>query len=155
MSSLIDLRGRYSYRDDPAVADFNDEHGLVVFDHECVFCSTFVRQVFARDTGGYFHFTAAQSPLGQALYNHYGLDCRDFSTNLVLIDGRLHTKMDAFVAVMRRLGGWSRAFAVLGFLPSPLANHIYDFIARNRYRIFGRYDTCFVPSEELRRRLIG
>jgi predicted DCC family thiol-disulfide oxidoreductase YuxK len=144
----------YSFSADPEVPPFDHGKGLIVFDHKCVFCSSFVRFVFARDHAGLFLFTAAQSPLGQALYNHYGLDQTDFSTNLVIVDGVLHTKMDAFATVMRSLGlPWS-LLAVVSALPERLANGAYDLIAKNRYRIFGRYETCLVPSRELRARVV-
>jgi predicted DCC family thiol-disulfide oxidoreductase YuxK len=144
----------YSFRGDPEVPPFDHGKGLIVFDHKCIFCSSFIRFVFARDFVGLFLFTAAQSPLGQALYSHYGLDKTDFSTNLVIIDGVLHTKMDAFATVMRSLGlPWS-LLAVVKVLPERLANATYDLIAKNKYRIFGRYETCLVPSRELRARVV-
>jgi predicted DCC family thiol-disulfide oxidoreductase YuxK len=144
----------YSFSDDPEVPPFDYGKGLIVFDHECIFCSSFIRFVFARDPAGLFLFTAAQSPLGQALYSHYSLDKTDFSTNLVIVDGILHTKMDAFATVMRSLGlPWS-LLAGVNALPGQLANGAYDLIAKNRYRIFGRYETCLVPSRELRARVV-
>jgi predicted DCC family thiol-disulfide oxidoreductase YuxK len=144
----------YSFKNDPDVPPHDHDKGLVVFDHECIFCSSFIRFVFAHDPSGRFLFTAAQSPLGQALYRHYGLDPTDFSTNLVIVDGILHTKMDAFATAMRCLGfPWS-LIAVVNAVPQRLANAAYDLIAKNRYRLFGRYETCLVPSKELRARVI-
>ncbi|MEZ2223295.1 thiol-disulfide oxidoreductase DCC family protein [Rhizobium sp. RCC_161_2] len=144
----------YSFNNDPEVPPFDHGKGLIVFDHACIFCSSFIRFVFARDTSGRFLFTAAQSPLGQALYRHYGLDPTDFSTNLVIVDGVLHTKMDTVSTVVRALGfPWS-LLAVVNLLPRRLADAAYDLIAKNRYRIFGRYETCLVPSKELRARVI-
>lgn len=144
----------YSFTDDPEVPPFDHGKGLIVFDHECIFCSSFIRFIFARDTSGRFQFTAAQSPLGQALYRHYGLSTTDFSTNLVIVGGVLHTKMDAVATIMRTLGfPWS-LLAVANLLPRRLANAAYDLVAKNRYRIFGRYETCLVPSKELRARVI-
>ncbi|MBB3455893.1 putative DCC family thiol-disulfide oxidoreductase YuxK [Rhizobium sp. BK313] len=144
----------YSFKNDPDVPPHDHNKDLIVFDHECIFCSSFIRFVFAHDRSGRFLFTAAQSPLGQALYRHYGLDPTDFSTNLVILDGNLHTKMDAFATAMRCLGfPWS-LFAVVNMMPRRLANAAYDLIAKNRYRIFGRYEICLVPSKELRARVI-
>ncbi len=151
----MNLMQPHSYRNDDKVLPFNDRKGLVVFDHECVFCSGFVRFVFANDPDGKFNFAAAQSPLGQSLYRHYGLPETDFTTNLVIADGRLYTKMDAFAAVMSQLRWPLKGLAVLKLVPSWLSTPIYDCIARNRYRIWGRYDTCMIPSDELRRRVVG
>lgn len=144
----------YSFNDDREVPTFDHGKGLVVFDHQCIFCSSFVRFVFAHDASGRFMFAAAQSRLGQALYRHYGLDTTNFSTNLVIVDGILHTKMDAFAAVMRTLGfPWS-LLAVVNAVPRQLANAVYDLIAKNRYRIFGKYETCLMPSKELKARVV-
>lgn len=153
MRQMIE-RPAYSFNDDPDVPPYDHGKGLIVFDHECIFCSSFIRFVFARDVSGFFLFTAAQSPLGQALYRHYGLDTKDFSTNLVIVDGILHTKMDAFATAMQALGfPWS-LLAIVNVLPRLLGNGAYDLIAKNRYRIFGKYETCLVPSSELRARVV-
>ena len=147
-------RRAYSYADDDAVPPWDDTFGLIVFDGECVLCSVFARFVFARDRRARFRFTMAQSDLGQALYRHYGLDTRDFETNLVIIDGRLHGKLSGFARVMAELVWPWRALAVLRLVPRPLGDWLYDRIAKNRYRLFGRYDTCRLPSPELRARVI-
>lgn len=76
-----------------------------MFDGVCVLCSGFARFVAARNPDGRFRFTAAQSPLGQALFRHFGLDPVNYETNLLIADGRAFAKMDAFVEIMRRLGG--------------------------------------------------
>ena len=144
----------YSYLGDDAVPAWDDTAGLIVFDGECVLCSGFVRFVFRHDRTGRFRFTMAQSPLGQALYRHYGLDPRDFETNLAIVDGTLHAKTASFAAVMTGLGWPWRALSIVRLIPRPIADWLYDRIARNRYRLFGRYDACRLPSPELRARVI-
>lgn len=146
--------GAYSYRADETVPAWDDTAGLIVFDGECVLCSAFVRFVFRHDRQGRFRFTMAQSTLGQALYRHYGLDPGDFETNLALRNGILHTKMASFAAVMAGLGWPWRALSVVRLIPRPIGNWLYNRIARNRYRLFGRYDACRVPAPELRARVI-
>jgi predicted DCC family thiol-disulfide oxidoreductase YuxK len=145
----------HGYRDDPAVPGFDDLQPLLVFDGVCNLCSGFVRFVLRRDRAGRFRFAAAQSPLGQALYRHYGLDAREFATNLLIADGRLHARMASFAAVMARLPWPWRALAVAGLLPRPLGDRLYDLVARNRYRWFGRTDQCMVPDAAVRARFIG
>jgi predicted DCC family thiol-disulfide oxidoreductase YuxK len=145
----------YSYRSDASVPPFPDERPLLVFDGVCVFCSGFIRFVLSQDRQASFRFVIAQSPLGQALYRHYGLDAVDFETNLLLTDGRLYTKLDAFAEVMRRLGGIWRPLSLLRHLPAPVAVCCYDRVARNRYRLFGRRPQCLVPDAALRARVLG
>ena len=99
-----------------------------------------------------FRFATAQSPLGQRLYTQLGLPTQDFETNLVIINGQTHQKLDAFAAAMRALpGGW-RVLSVCRFLPRFAKNPLYHLIARNRFRLFGRHDTCLVPDQALHSR---
>ncbi len=107
-----------------------------------------------RDRGARFHFATAQSPLGQALYASLGLPTDAFETNLVIVDGEIHEKMDAFAAAMRALGWPWRAFAIARMAPRPLRDWAYHRIARNRYALFGRTDTCMIPNAEVRDRFL-
>jgi len=144
----------YSYRRVSQLPEWDEDKDLIVFDGECIFCSSFVQFVLGRDDDNRFLFTSAQGPLGQALYRHYGLDPDDFETNLVLSEGRLYEKLAAFSHIMSRLGlPWS-LLAWLGALPKPMANWCYDRIARNRYALFGRRETCLVPVGKLKERFI-
>jgi predicted DCC family thiol-disulfide oxidoreductase YuxK len=145
----------YSYRADPSVPPFPDDKALMVFDGVCVLCSGFARFILKRDPGFAFRLTTAQSPLGQALYRHYGLDPNELETNLVLIDGRAYAKLDTVAAVGVRLGGWRRLLSALRAIPRPIGDWLYDCVARNRYALFGRTEHCMLPSPEWRNRFIG
>ena len=144
----------YSYRNDPQVPSFPDDKGLIVFDGVCVLCTGSAQFVLKRDADYAFRLAMAQSPLGQALFRHYGLDTETFETNLVLIDGRGYAKLDSVTEVCRRLGGTARLLTVLRLLPRPLADWLYDRIALNRYTLFGRTDRCMIPPPEWRARFI-
>jgi predicted DCC family thiol-disulfide oxidoreductase YuxK len=128
---------------------------LIVFDGVCVLCSGFARLVTRLDSRDRFRFATAQSPLGEALFRHFGLPTDVYETNLVLIDGVGYTRMESFVAVMGELGWPWRAAAILLVLPPVLRNWLYDRIAKNRYALFGKRKTCDIPSPALRSRLIG
>lgn len=128
---------------------------LIVFDGVCVFCSGFVHLVMRLDHDKRFRFATAQSPLGEALFRAHGLPTDIYETNLAIVDGVAFTRMESFVAVMATLGWPWRAAKVLLLLPRPLRNWLYDRVARNRYRLFGRKESCSIPSAELRQRLIG
>ena len=144
----------YSYRTDPAVPGFPDDKALIVFDGECVLCSGLARFVLRRDRDFVFRLTTAQSPVGQALFRHYGLDTETLATNLVLIDGTPYGKLDTVAAVGRRLGGGWRLLSMLRFIPRPVGDWLYDGIARNRYHLFGRYSRCPAPEPRWRERFI-
>ncbi|MEM0899535.1 MAG: DCC1-like thiol-disulfide oxidoreductase family protein [Pseudomonadota bacterium] len=138
------------------VADIIPEHvqALVVFDNVCVLCSGFVRFVSRFDRDQKFHLTSAQGELGQKLYRRLGLPLDDFQTNLVIVDGTVHQKMNAFATAMRVLGfPWS-ILSVVDWLPKFVSDPLYDLIAKNRYHIFGRYEECPVPPRSVRDRML-
>lgn len=127
---------------------------LIVFDGVCVLCSGFARTVVRLDTEKRFRFATAQSPLGAALYRRHGLRSDGYETNLVLIDGAAFTRMDSLVAVYGALGWPWRAARVVNLLPRHLRDWLYDRIAKNRYALFGRKESCEIPSRALRERIL-
>jgi predicted DCC family thiol-disulfide oxidoreductase YuxK len=154
LSQRLSEAAPYSYRADPAVPAFPDDKALIVFDGVCVLCTGSARFVIEHDGAQAFRFATTQSPLGRALFCHYGLDTEAFETNLVLIDGRAYGKLDSVAAVLERLGGGWRLLAVLRFIPRPIADWLYDRIAKNRYTLFGRTEACMIPPPEWRARFI-
>ncbi|KKJ76141.1 hypothetical protein WH95_14175 [Kiloniella litopenaei] len=144
----------YSYRADPKVSDFNDQNPIIVFDGECALCSAFVQFVIKHDKQKEFQFSTGQSNLGQALFQHYGLDTVNFETNLLISKGRAYAKMSAFSQTTSLLPYPAKFLSLAKYIPSPLDTWLYDMIARNRYRLFGRTDRCLLPDENLKKRLI-
>jgi predicted DCC family thiol-disulfide oxidoreductase YuxK len=155
LSARLAATPAYSYRVDPAVPAFPDDKALVVFDGVCVLCAGLARFLIKRDPGFTFRFATAQSPLGQALYRHYGLDQRHFATNLVLFKGRVYGKLDTLAVSGALLGGPWRLLQVLRILPHALADRAYDAVARNRFRLFGRSARCMIPPGAWRARFLG
>ena len=125
----------------------------ILFDGVCVLCSRWARFVIDRDPEASFRFVAVQEPYGQALARRLGINVELAETHAVVIDGRAYFKSDAAIAILSRLPrlSWMRALAVV---PRLLRDPVYDAIARNRYRVFGRTETCLVPSPELRRHFL-
>ena len=127
---------------------------LIVFDGECVFCSGFFRFMLRHDRRETFAYATAQSPLGQGLYSALGLPLDDFETNLIIVDGVIYRRLDDYAAAMGQLGYPWRLLALCRLLPGLIKDAIYKPIARNRYRIFGRYDACMIPDAALRDRFL-
>jgi predicted DCC family thiol-disulfide oxidoreductase YuxK len=140
------VREPYSYRHDPAVPGFPDDRPIVIFDGYCAMCSGFARFVLHHDRRGVFRLVAAQSPLGRALYFHYGLDPVDFATNILLADGVAWFKAEGSIRMAERLGFPWRLAAAFRLLPRTWREALYDMVARNRLRIFGRRDVCYVSD---------
>ena len=119
--------------------------GLILFDGVCVFCSRWVAFVLKRDTARRFRFTAIQTGPGRELAMRLGIDPDEPQTNAVILNGRAWVKSDAALKVLGVLPAtrWLRALRVA---PRPFRDFVYDRIARNRYRIFGRTAVCMVPQ---------
>ena len=129
------------------------DDNVILFDGVCVFCSRWVRFVADRDTQKRFRFTTIQSVYGARLAQALGIDPDDPDTNAVVQGGVTYKKSDGALTVLSSLPGWR--FARLFFaVPRPLRDAFYNLIARNRYRIFGKFDACLVPDEDLRARVL-
>lgn len=126
---------------------------VILFDGVCIFCSRWIRFVAARDQAKRFRFTPIQSDYGSKLARNFGIDPDDPDTNAVVHGGEVYMKSDAALTVLSQLPGWRWA-RVLFAVPKPLRNAVYSRVAHNRYRIFGKYDACFVPDADLRARVI-
>ena len=139
-------RAAYDYRAGPAVPRFADDRPIVVFDGKCVLCSAFARLVLRTDRHRRFRLLAAQSPIGDALYRHFGLDTTNYETNVLLEDGRAYFQSEATIRILAELGGPWRMTSAGRILPLRARDRLYDVIARNRFRWFGARQTCYVPD---------
>lgn len=128
--------------------------GLMVFDGLCNFCSTQVRLVLHLDSAGAIRFTSIQSPFGRRIAERLGIDPDDPSTFLFFDRGQPLEASDAVVAIMRRLPRPWRWLSVVNVLPRRLRDAAYRLVARNRYRLLGRRETCIIPPLRLRERFI-
>jgi predicted DCC family thiol-disulfide oxidoreductase YuxK len=126
---------------------------VILFDGVCVFCSRWVQFVLKRDAEKRFRFTTVQSPYGTRLAQALGIDADDPDTNAVIHGGVAYFKTDGALTVLSCLPGWSWV-RLLFALPRPLRDAVYNVVAKNRYRIFGKYDACIVPDAALRARMI-
>jgi predicted DCC family thiol-disulfide oxidoreductase YuxK len=127
---------------------------LILFDGVCNFCNTAVQTVIEIDKQKTFKFAAIQSKLGQQLYHQYGLDSVDIQT-LMFVDGdMILTKSDAVLAVLARLDGGWQLLAGFRAMPQPLRDWAYTEFARQRFVLFGRQETCMVPTPEVQERFI-
>jgi predicted DCC family thiol-disulfide oxidoreductase YuxK len=140
------MRVPYSYRDDPTVPHFADDRPVIIFDGECVLCSGSAQFVMRHDRRKLYRLLAAQTPLGRALYAHYGLDAQTYETMILIVDGVALLQSEAVIRIAQGLGfPWSLA-AVARIMPRSWRDALYGVLARNRLRILGRRETCFMPS---------
>jgi predicted DCC family thiol-disulfide oxidoreductase YuxK len=132
---------------------------LILYDGVCGLCNRMNNFILARDPHGLFHFASLQSEVGRSLLLRTGEPVNALDTFYVVIDYRSQhpcvlSKAHAALYVTRQIGGIWRLSEIFGLLPDTLLNSVYDFIARHRYRIFGRYDICLTPKPEYKARFV-
>lgn len=132
---------------------------LVFYDGDCGLCSLLVQFILPRDSRDRFRFAALQSAFAGELLGRYGLDASKLDTIYVAADyqaadERILSKARAVLRILRTLGGIWVLARPLELLPSAVLDPAYDILARNRYRWFGRADTCSLPEAEERQKFI-
>jgi predicted DCC family thiol-disulfide oxidoreductase YuxK len=127
---------------------------LVLFDGVCNLCSALVQFVIRHDPAAKFRFAAIQSEIGGEIFQSHGLDPADLQTFVFIAEGKMFLRSDAAIEVVSRFGGAWRICTIFQFVPRVLRNAIYSFIARNRYRWFGRKEVCMVPTAEIKERFL-
>lgn len=132
----------------------SDGAAVIVFDGVCALCNGWVDFLLKHDRRQRYRFAAMQTPAGQALLQRHGLDADDPMSFLLLDENGARTDSDAIVAVLTGLGGAWRAAAVFRLLPRALRDTAYRWLARNRYRWFGKKDACYLPSAGQRHRFL-
>jgi predicted DCC family thiol-disulfide oxidoreductase YuxK len=132
-----------------------DNRHIVIFDGVCNFCNGAVNFIIKRDPDGRFAFTPMQSPSGQRLIEEQGAEMVGIDTFLLVKDGRCFDRTDAALEITKDLTGLWHMFRISRILPRPVRDYFYRLFARNRYKLFGRRDTCMVPTESVRNRFLG
>ena len=128
----------------------NYETHILLFDGVCNLCISIVQFIIKRDPKGKFKFASLQSESGQALLKKFELPTNDIDS-IVFIDGdKYYLKSSAGLHVLKELGGVWKLFYVFIIIPGPLRDFMYNTIAKTRYRIFGKRDTCMVPTTEIK-----
>lgn len=133
---------------------------LVFYDGSCGLCDKFVRFLLPRDRAGVLRFAPLQGDLARRSLEPLGHDPGQLDTVFVIAGWqsprqRVLTRSRAILYAVSRLGRAWRVAARLGLLvPSPITDIVYAFIARQRYRLFGRFDTCPAPRPEWRQRFL-
>lgn len=126
---------------------------LILFDGECNFCDHGVQFIIKRDPTGYYKFASLQSNIGMDLLKKYHIP-EDMDSFLLIEDNKCYFKSSAALRICKSLTGIWKLFYILILVPKPLRNLLYDVLAKNRYKWFGKKDSCMIPSPEIRNRFI-
>ena len=129
-------------------------HPTILFDGVCNLCSGAVNFIIDRDSSALFRFASIQSTTGAELLRNTGLSAEGMNTVVLIEDGRARLRSDAALEIASRLDGGWRLLGLLLVVPRPLRDLAYNFIAKHRYRIFGRKSECLIPTPERRGRFL-
>jgi predicted DCC family thiol-disulfide oxidoreductase YuxK len=133
---------------------------ILLYDGVCGLCNRLVQFVLKRDARDHVRFASLQSDFASRILRRHGLDPHDLDTVYLVTDydqpdERLTARSDAVIAVLRQQGGFWGAIAIaLRVLPRRLRDWGYGLVARTRYRIFSKYETCLLPQEKHRHRFL-
>jgi len=130
------------------------ETPVLLFDGVCNLCNASVQWILKRDHKAHFRFAALQSEFGQQILQKHGLTTEQFDTVVLSVGDRIFLRSDAPLEIVRRLGGFWKLFYLFKILPRPLRDALYNFVARNRYRWFGRQAACMLPRPEWKGRFL-
>lgn len=127
----------------------------ILFDGVCNLCNSSVQFVIKHDPKGKFRFSALQSEFGQEQLKKNGVDPSQLLSVVLLVDGHWFERSRAALEIARRLSGLWPLLYVFVIVPPFIRNAVYDWIARNRYRWFGRQEACMIPTPDLKARFLG
>lgn len=131
-----------------------EESPVILFDGVCNLCNGSVQYVIKHDRRGLFKFASLQSQPGQELLRKFSLPVSNFNSFVLVKDGKAFTKSDAALLVAKHLDGPVRLLYGLIIVPSVIRNSVYNFIANNRYKWFGKKDSCMIPQQSIQSRFL-
>ncbi|MEO0043405.1 MAG: hypothetical protein RL329_2853 [Bacteroidota bacterium] len=132
----------------------SDLEAIILFDGVCNLCDTFVQFVLKKDKKARFRFAALQSQRGALLLKQFGLSATEYNSVVLVESGQVYQKSAAALRILKGLGGmWTLLYAFI-WIPRPIRDVLYDWIARNRYRFFGKKAECMLPTPEIRARFL-
>jgi predicted DCC family thiol-disulfide oxidoreductase YuxK len=131
-----------------------EDKPILLFDGVCNLCNGFVQFILLRDPRGVFRFASLQSDTGQLLLEKYGLDSESLNTVVLIKGGKAYTHSEVALEVAPQLQGFWQWVALFRLVPRSVRDAIYNWIAKNRYKWFGKQDACMLPRAEWKARFL-
>lgn len=126
---------------------------VLLFDGECNLCNGAVQFILKRDRAEVIKFASLQSRAGEELVKEYNVP-NNINSIVYITNGKVYTKSDAALHISRELGKfWRLAYSFI-WIPKPIRDKLYDYIAKNRYKWFGKTESCMIPTPELKKRFL-
>ena len=135
--------------------DLPKDKQLILFDGICNFCNKSILMIIKHDTKDRFVFASLQSDIGKEITNYLGIDISTIDS-IILYKPSIayYIKSTAAIKIMNQFGGFWKASYIFWIFPEVIRNKVYDFIAKNRYKWFGKKDNCMIPSKKIREKFL-
>ncbi|MBL8008254.1 MAG: thiol-disulfide oxidoreductase DCC family protein [Ignavibacteria bacterium] len=130
------------------------ENKVILFDGVCNLCNSSVNFIIDRDKNNIFKFAALQSEAGKNFLCQFSLNETEFDSVVLISGNKYFVKSDAALNIVKEFPGFWKTLYVFRIIPLSFRNYLYDFIAHNRYKIFGRKDSCRIPTPELKEKFL-
>lgn len=128
---------------------------IILFDGVCNLCDSFVQFVIRRDRNDMFRFVPLQSELGEKILQHIGVDRQRVDSMILYEPGVAYFhKSNAAIEIAKSLGGFLSLTTIFKILPNFARNGIYDYVAKNRYKWYGKKESCMIPTPELKAKFL-
>ncbi len=128
---------------------------IILFDGVCNLCDSSVQYIIKQDKKDVFRFVALQSELGEKILKHIGFDSSKTDSVILYEPGIAYfTKAQAVLKIAKEFGGWISLLAGFSIFPKSIQNLAYDFVAKNRYKWYGKNESCMMPNEEISRKFL-
>jgi predicted DCC family thiol-disulfide oxidoreductase YuxK len=124
---------------------------IILFDGVCNLCESAVQFVIHHDKKDVFRFVSLQSDLGQQILKHIGINPSNIDSIILYQPGiAYYYKSSAALEISKSIGGFFHLGTIFKIIPARIRNNLYDYIAKNRYKWYGKKESCMVPTEQLK-----
>lgn len=128
---------------------------IILFDGVCNLCESSVQFIIKHDHKDVFRFTSLQSEIGQQISEYIGVSNQNLDSIILYVPGEAYyVKAEAAMQIAKELNSWHKIIGYLSFT-GKLGNFIYDYVASNRYKWYGKKDQCMLPSPELMKKFLN
>ena len=131
-----------------------EPHPIILFDGVCNFCNGAINFILRQDKKGVFRFAPLQSEKGQQLLRQFDLPQTSFDSFILIDEGKVYKSSTAGLRLYNKLPWYWKWTQLFWVVPRLVRDAVYDIIARNRYRWFGKNDQCMVPTPEIKSRFL-
>ena len=127
---------------------------ILLFDGHCNLCNAWVNFIVKRDSSSTIRFASLQSPAGRRMLEEHKIDSNYIDSLVLFEEDKVSVSSTAALRILSYLDGWERHLIFLSVVPRPLRDIVYRFVAKNRYKWFGRREQCMVPTVKLSKRFL-